>query len=144
MLRCRVPLGSKLILVAGSGSRSTFKMRNRIRIQEGKNDPLKKKWRNFMFWSAECSLLRPQGFSCRLGLLYGGLGIWWLQFLIKNYEKRRKNGSGSALSQCGSETSKTTFACCSRSDLFYGLVATTPIIWKLQKCGHLLFRLTNI
>ncbi len=30
----------------------------RIRIQEGKNEPQKKKkLRNFLFWSAECSLL---------------------------------------------------------------------------------------
>ncbi len=53
-----------------------------IRIQEGKNDPKKieKKDRIFIFWS---SLLRAEGFSCSLGVLYGGLGISKLQFLIK-------------------------------------------------------------
>jgi hypothetical protein len=33
--------------------------------------------------SIGCSLLRAEGFSCGLGVLYGGLGISKLQFLIK-------------------------------------------------------------
>ena len=67
------PHGSALIWVAGSrsGSRGA-KMTN-------KNW---KKYRIFMFWSARCSLLRAEGFSCSLGVLYGGLGISKLQFLI--------------------------------------------------------------
>ncbi len=36
-----------------------------------------------MFLSTGCSLLRPEGFSCSLGVLYGGPGISKLQFLIK-------------------------------------------------------------
>jgi hypothetical protein len=82
-----------------------------------------------MFWSA-CALLRAEGFSCSLGVLYGGLGISKLQFLIKKIKIKissceffsilghqtldpdpesgsaiRKNaGSGSALNQCGSAT----------------------------------------
>jgi hypothetical protein len=78
--------------------------------------------------------LRAAGFSCSLGVLYGGLGISKLQFLIKKIEIKfpainffsvlghqsldpdpesgsaiRKNAgfgsvSGSALNQCGSET----------------------------------------
>ena len=36
-----------------------------------------------MFLSTGCSLLRAEGFSCSLGVLYGGLGIGKLQFLIK-------------------------------------------------------------
>ncbi len=36
-----------------------------------------------MFWSAWCSLLRAEGFSCSLGVLYGYLGISKWQFLIK-------------------------------------------------------------
>ncbi len=85
--------------------------------------------RIFMFFSTECSLLRAEGFSCSLGVLYGGLGISKLQFLIKKMEIKfpaiiffyfrssnprsgsaiRKNAgsgsvSGSALNQCGSET----------------------------------------
>jgi hypothetical protein len=35
----------------------------------------RKKLRNFMFWSAGCSLFRAEGFSCTLDVLYGGLGI---------------------------------------------------------------------
>ncbi len=37
---------------------------------------------NFIFWSAGCSLLRAQSFSCSLDVLYEGLGISKLQFLI--------------------------------------------------------------
>jgi hypothetical protein len=40
----------------------------------------------FMFLSTGCSLLRAEGFSCSLGVLYGGLGISKLQFLIKKIE----------------------------------------------------------
>jgi hypothetical protein len=102
-----------------------------IRIQEGKNEPQKKS-RIFIFLSTGCSLLIAEGFSCSLGVLYGGLGISKLQFVIKKIEIKfpainffsilghqtldpdpesrsaiRKNAgsaSGSALNQCGSET----------------------------------------
>jgi hypothetical protein len=87
-----------------------------------------------MYLSTGCSLLRAEGFSCSLGVLYGGLGISKLQFLIKKIEIKfpainffsilghqtldpdpgsgsatRKNVgsgsvSGSALNQCGSGT----------------------------------------
>jgi hypothetical protein len=46
----------------------------------------RKKSRIFMFLSTRCSLLRAEGFSCSLGVLYGGLGISKLQFLIKKIE----------------------------------------------------------
>jgi hypothetical protein len=36
-----------------------------------------------MFASAGCSLLRAEGFSCSLDVLYGGQEISKLQFLIK-------------------------------------------------------------
>jgi hypothetical protein len=36
-----------------------------------------------MFRSVRCSLLRAEGFSCSMKVLYGGLGINKLQFLIK-------------------------------------------------------------
>jgi hypothetical protein len=36
-----------------------------------------------MFSSAGCSLLRAEGFFCNLDILFGGLGIGKLQFLIK-------------------------------------------------------------
>ncbi len=83
-------------------------------------------------WSAGCSLLRAKGFSCSLGVIYGGLGISKWQFLIKKIKlpavnffsilghqtldpdpesgsaigKNDGSGSvsGSALNQCGSET----------------------------------------
>ncbi len=45
-----------------------------------------KKSRILMFLSTGCSLLRAEGFSCSLGILYGGLGISKLQFLIKKIE----------------------------------------------------------
>ncbi len=44
-----------------------------------------KKLRNFMFWSAGCSLLRAEGCFCSLDVLYGGLGIGIWQFLMKKY-----------------------------------------------------------
>ncbi len=79
--------GSASICVAGSRSGSAFKLRIRIRIQEGKNDlQNRKKSRIFMFLSTGCSLLRAEGFSCSLGVLYGGLGIKKLQILIKKLE----------------------------------------------------------
>jgi hypothetical protein len=43
----------------------------------------RKKFRNFMFCSAVCSLLRAEGFFCNFDVLYGGLGIGKLKFLIK-------------------------------------------------------------
>ncbi len=82
--------------------------------------------RIFMFWSAGCSFLRAEGFSCGFCVLYGGLGITKLQFFIKKIffsifvnqnpgfrtvsgSAIRKNAgsgsvSGSALNQCGSTT----------------------------------------
>ncbi len=56
----------------GSGSRRA-KMTHKKR----------KKSRIFMFLGTGCSLLRAEAFSCSLGVLYGGLGISKLQFLIK-------------------------------------------------------------
>ncbi len=51
-------------------------IRIRIRIQEDKTThKSRKKLRNFMFWSAGCSLLRVKGLFCNLYVLYGGLGI---------------------------------------------------------------------
>ncbi len=68
-------------------------IRIRIRIKIAVPDPdsggqkwppkNRKKDRIFIFWSAGCSLLRAEGFSCSLGVLYGGLGIGKLKFLIK-------------------------------------------------------------
>ena len=46
----------------------------------------RKKSRIFMFLSTGCSLLRAEGFSCSLGILYGGLGISKLQFLNMKIE----------------------------------------------------------
>ncbi len=53
-----------------------------IRIREDKNDPqnLKKMEEYLMFWSAGCSLLRAEGFSCSLDFLQGDLGINKLNF----------------------------------------------------------------
>ncbi len=71
---------------SGSGSGSVFGIRIRIRIQEGKNDPQKEK--KFMFWSVGWPLLWAAGFFCNLDILYGGLGIGKLQFLIKKKKKK--------------------------------------------------------
>ncbi len=112
--------GSAFILLAGSESGfRRAKMTHKIAEN-------RKKLRNFMSWSAGCSLFRAEGFSCSLGVLYRGLGKSRLQFLRKKYEFfscklcsnfdhqnpgsgsaiRKKGGSrsGSALNQCGFET----------------------------------------
>ena len=66
--------------------------------------------------STGCSLFRAEGFSCSLGVLYGGLGINKFQFLIKKIEIKfpainrihqsevRIRGSGSAPKCHGSPT----------------------------------------
>jgi hypothetical protein len=46
----------------------------------------RKKSRIFMFLCTGCSLVKAEGFSCSLGVLYGGLRISKLQFLIKKIE----------------------------------------------------------
>jgi hypothetical protein len=84
-----------------------------------------------MLWSAGCSLLRAEGFSCSFCVLYGGLRITKLQYLIKKISKffsalnfwhaypgfrtgsgsgsaiRKNGGSGFALNHCGSTTLST-------------------------------------
>ncbi len=76
------PHGSALIWVAWSGSAfiSNCGSGSRRAKMTHKN---RKKYRIFMFWSAGCFLLRAEGFSCSLGVLYGGLRIRKWQFFIK-------------------------------------------------------------
>jgi hypothetical protein len=62
-IRIPIPIGSGFNRVSGSGSRTKMTHISR------------KNLRNFMFWSAGCSLLRAEGFFCNLDVLYGGLGI---------------------------------------------------------------------
>ncbi len=60
-----------------------IRIRNRIRIQEGKNDQQKQKYiKKFHVSSAGCSLLRAEGFLCSFNVLYRGLGKGKLQFLV--------------------------------------------------------------
>jgi hypothetical protein len=62
-----------------------------IRIQEGKNDPqYRKELRN-----AECSLLRAEGFSCSLGVLYRGLEINFSAVTFYSIFVHQNPGSGS-------------------------------------------------
>ncbi len=51
------------------------------RIQIGQNDP--RKWRKLT-----CAVLRDEDFSYSLDVLYGGLGISKLQFLMKKINKK--------------------------------------------------------
>ncbi len=69
----RIRIGSGFDGVPGSGSGLA------IQIQEGKNE----KFINYVFCSAGCSLLRAEGFSRSLDVLYEGIGIRKLQILIK-------------------------------------------------------------
>ncbi len=57
----------------------------RIRIQEGKKKTSGKSADSFKFWRAGCSLLRAEGFSFSLDVIYGSLGINNLQFPVKKY-----------------------------------------------------------
>ncbi len=69
-----------------------------------------------MFWSAGCYLLRAEGFSCSLDILYGGLEISELQFLVKKISNlvfqlyffyifgQWNPGSESGINESGSET----------------------------------------
>jgi hypothetical protein len=72
VFRIRIGLGFNQVGGSGSGSRRA-KMTHKL-----------KKLRNVMFSSAGCSLLRAEGFSCSLDILYEGLGNGTskLQFLI--------------------------------------------------------------
>ncbi len=70
---------------SGSGSR-----RAKITLK------IRKKVQKFMFRSTGCSLLRAEGFSCRLDVLYWGLRISKLQFWIVNFWSWNP-GSGSGL-----------------------------------------------
>ncbi len=76
----RIWIGSVFNRASGSGSVFGIRIWVRIRIQEGKNDPQKEK--KFMFWNVGWPLLWAVGFFCNLDILYGGLGIGKLQFLI--------------------------------------------------------------
>jgi hypothetical protein len=100
----------------GSGSGSTW---IRINLSCGSRRAKmthknKKKSRIFMFLSTGCSLLRAEGFSCSLGVFYGGRGISKLQFWIKKIEIKfpiffnfRSSNPGSAVRKNAGSGSKS-------------------------------------
>jgi hypothetical protein len=53
-----------------------------------------------MFWDAGCSLIRSEGFSCSLDVLYGGPGIstvncnFWFNFFFSSIFDHQNPGSG--------------------------------------------------
>ncbi len=71
IMRFRQGCGSGFNRVSGSGSRRE-KWPTKVEF-----------FLKFMFCSVGWSLLRAEGFFCNLDVLYGGLGIGKLQFLIK-------------------------------------------------------------
>jgi hypothetical protein len=76
----RIHIGSGFNQDSGSLSGSGFGIRIRI---EGQKWPTKiEKPRNFMFWSAGCTLLRAEGHFRSLEVFYGGPEIGKLQFFI--------------------------------------------------------------
>jgi hypothetical protein len=59
----------------------------RIRIQEGKNEQKNlKEILNFHVFKYCMLSLKIEGFSCTLGVVYGGLGIRKLKILLKKIE----------------------------------------------------------
>jgi len=85
-------LGAFLPLDPGSGI-GFFRIQSdhwiRIRNLNTDPDPGGQKWhlkKKIMFWSVGWPLLWAGGFFCDLDILYGGLGIGKLQFLIDNWE----------------------------------------------------------
>ncbi len=59
-----------------SGQWIPIRIRNLDLDSEGQNEPTKlKKFKKFHVLKCGCSLLRAEGFSCSLDVLYGGLGI---------------------------------------------------------------------
>jgi hypothetical protein len=106
------------------GSGSAFKLW--IRIQENKNDPQKlKKVQNLHVLSAGCSLWRVEGFSCSLGILYGGLGISKLQFLIK---KIKLNSLSTRPATQGSCQGISLQQCCGSMKSWFGIQIGGPYI----------------
>ncbi len=77
VFRIRIQIGSGFNQVSWSGS--WFGIRIWIPNPGGRTP------KNKMFWSAGSSLLRAEGFSCSLDVLYGGLGISKLKFLIQKF-----------------------------------------------------------
>jgi|LakMenEpi03Aug12_release.lakeMendotaPanAssembly.Ray.scaffolds.fasta_scaffold1027594_1 hypothetical protein len=69
VFRIRIRFLSWCNQVSGSGSRRAKITHKNIKVT------------NFHVWSAGCSLLKAEGFSCSLNVLYGGLGISKLQFV---------------------------------------------------------------
>ncbi len=61
---------------------------DRIRIQWGPESGTRRAKLPKKNLSVGCSLLRPEGFSCSLHVLYGGLGVSNLQFLLKTRDKK--------------------------------------------------------
>ncbi len=80
----RIRIGSGFNRVSGSGF--GIRIRRAKMTHKSRNFSLK-----FMFWSVGWPLLRAEDFFCNLDVLYGGLGIGKLQFLIKI--KNKKNFS---------------------------------------------------
>jgi len=71
VLWIRIRTESRFNAVPGSGSGS-----GKAKIIQ-KN---RKQFIHFIVWSAGCSLLRPESFSCSLDVLYGGIGIGTVNF----------------------------------------------------------------
>jgi hypothetical protein len=72
---------SKWIRIRNTGFGSVSGSRSRRAKMTHKKQ--RKVMKVHVFWSAGCSLLRAENFSCSLDVFYGGIGISKLQVLIK-------------------------------------------------------------
>ncbi len=130
--------------------------RIRVLFRNPDPDPGGQKWPpknrekliNFMFWSAGFSLLRAEGFSCVLKVLYGSLGIaifdqkkkkkfWCIFFSYIFCHQNPGSGSGftwnagSGFNEYGSTTLKQFFVRPDQLEVIKGLA----IPW-CSGCGH--------
>jgi hypothetical protein len=85
-----------------------------------------------MFWSTGWSLWRAEGFSCSLGILYRGLGISKLQFLIKKIKLNSLSTCPASAATQGSCQGIPLQHCCGSMKFWFGSWSADPYIWLMD------------
>jgi hypothetical protein len=91
------------------------------------------------FWSAGCSLLRAEGFSCSLCDLYGDLRISKLNFNLKN---KKKISSCKCFSIFGHQNPK--FGIVSGSEYGSGIIKNAGSGSAINQCGSTTLQITSV